>query len=447
MSRGGLGSKLALVVCLLLTALYAWRAGTGWYGGLAYVRGKHATEHGEFKKAIEELDKGVVGDRKATALWLRAQSNLGYWQELAQREKAGRDVPLDEGQKVDDYLVRAHQDYLHALSLSPASGWYWVELSELYHLFDGLQRMEQGNLLSFIGRGPWARVGHQGRVAIGMARLGIAREPTVFSFHDRLTTMLLNYGMEDLAAEAVRESAKVQPLFYLHDLARPQDLSPPVLDAFAEGARESLGNAPMMQLGLHYIALGRVEIHRGNYTQAIEDLEKALELPGHTLNRADTLYHLGLAHKGLEQYDRAWKYLEESQIHENTTAGALNAMSEIAVAQGRRDEGLEILRRLRRMYPGRIEYALEFAGLARRLGRRDEAIEALQQVTTLAQDDERGYRGLILLYAEQGDERAARRELESLEQRTGRSFPRLEQILTAAVAAASDPTARSLSEF
>ena len=128
--------RLVLIVAGLLAVLFAWRAVEGWIGGVGYVRGKYRVEHGSYKEAIPALERGAVGGRKATALWLRGLAHFSYWQELV----ADR-VPKEES---NVELVAAFQDFTEAMTLSPASGWYPTELAQLYHMWDGMQRLEQG---------------------------------------------------------------------------------------------------------------------------------------------------------------------------------------------------------------------------------------------------------------------------------------------------------------
>ena len=180
-----------------------------------------------------------------------------------------------------------------------------------------------GHLLSLIGQHKWAYVGHQGRVAVGLARRGVEREPNYFIFQDKLAIMLLNYELIDLGLDAVRQSAMVQPLYAVHDYGNPQFIPPPIVQAFAEGSRESLGQTPMMPKGKHLIALGRVEFLRGNYAQAEEDLLAALEYGGDSLNRCDTYHHLGLAVAQLGRHDEALDYFEQAKEHEQIRPWAI----------------------------------------------------------------------------------------------------------------------------
>ena len=207
------GARIGFLALTLVTALFGWRAIEGWWRGLAYIEGKRAVEEERYKEGIDALAHGAFGADKATALWFRAQGKLRHWQRLVAEQK-----PREE---TNAMLVETFQDYTEALSLSPSCGWYWVDIADVYHLWDGFQRLEQGNLLSLVGYGPWAYVGHQGRVALGLAEVGIEQEPTTFTFRDRLALMYLNYELEEPALDIIRESALIQPLYYVHDWGNP----------------------------------------------------------------------------------------------------------------------------------------------------------------------------------------------------------------------------------
>lgn len=414
---GERGRRVALVLLGLAVLGYGYRAFWGWYGGLAYIEGKHHVENGRYEEALPYLERGALGADKATALWLRAMAHVGVWQKGVTER-----IPHEEN---DPKLVRGHQDYMEAFSLSPSSGWYFVDLAELYHLWDGLLRLETGNLLSLLGSGPWGYVGRQGRIAVGLARMGIEREPTMYAFHDRLALMLLNYELEDLAADVVRESARVQPMYYLHDYGDPRYLKPQLFDAFCEGAREVLGKSPLIPPGKHLIALGQVEVRRENWVQAEEDLRAALELPGHDLQRADTYYHLGLALAGQDRTDEAWDAFERSKEHENFVESALWEQARLALDDDRGDEALAILRDLRRRAPRELRYALRFADVATDLGDTDAALESLRWARTVAppgpeRELEIAARA-VRAHLAAGDRRAAEREFRTLLQITGKT--------------------------
>lgn len=413
--------SVAALVLLAFSLYYGYRSVEGWIGGLAYVKGKRLVNTGKYTEAIPFLERGDIGADRATALWLRAMAYGGAWQEKVMQQK-----PAEE---VDPLLIQSNQDYLEALSLSPSCGWYWVEIGEMYHLWDGLQRMQTGNLLSFLGASPWAKVGRPGRVAIGMARRGIEEEPTTFDFRDRLSYMLLNYELEEEALEVVRAAARVQPLYDLHTYGDPQYLSPAVFNAFVEGSREALGKSPLIPKGQHLIALGRVEVRRGNDEQAEQDLRAALEEPGHELNRADTHYHLGLALMGQGRMAEALEYLRLSREHPNFEPQSWQMEAKIALAENRLEDALEIYRDLRRKDPRNLPLVTEFAKIARKLGRHDEVLEALRWAKTVDPADLRVAQRLILAYSEAGDRSSAERELTELKIRTGEDYPELERAL------------------
>ena len=165
--------KVISWIALAVVLLYAARAAYGWVGGWSYSHGSRLAGAGDYEAALPILDHAAVGQHRPAALWLRAEAREGAWRE---RFAAGERSP-----EMDDLLERSYRDYTEAISLSPASGWYWTNLGELYNDREQLERERREVPLDLIGHGPWGLVGRPGRVAIGLIRLGVEREPTIYS--------------------------------------------------------------------------------------------------------------------------------------------------------------------------------------------------------------------------------------------------------------------------
>ena len=402
---------VSLLVALALVGFYGVRAAVGWMAGPAYSQGKRLAAQGRYEEALPRLERGAAGTLRAATLWLRGQVRVGIWQ---YRMDLGED-PGDWSHLLND----AHREYTEALSMSPASGWYWASLGDLYAQQERLERLRGGMDLALLRGDARARLGRPGRLAIGMTRLALRREPTVFTFHDQLALILWDVGLRDEALAAVRRSAEVQPVFRLHAYETLGVVPAELLDAFAEGARAASGKTPFLRRTLYLLALGRIEVRRGNLEAAEADLRAALEAGAERLNRAEAHYYLGLVLWRQGHPDEALKSLERAKEHENFEAAALVAQAGICEEAGRIEEAMHLLRGARRLQPRNLGHVLEYARLARVHGFWRQAEEALHWGVTVAPGDSRAWRALVTLYLESGRYRDAATALATLVQLQG----------------------------
>jgi tetratricopeptide (TPR) repeat protein len=407
-----LNGKRALPALLasVLLALFGARAMIGWSAGPAWSRGSRLAAAEFYSEALPVLDRAAVGARRSAALWLRGEARMGLWE---QRLVAGEEAATLEG-----LLADAHRDYTEAIAMSPASGWYWASLGALYHEIERFERSRRSFDLSLLRRGPWAAVGRPGRIALGATRIAIEREPTLYTFHDQLALMFLEYGLNGAALEAVRRSARAQPIYEYHDYRSLDPTPRAVEDAFAQACRASLGRTPFLRRCDHLLALGRLELRRGRASDAERDLRAALEAPGHELNRAEGHYLLGLALLNQGRHEEAEQELLLAEAHPRFEAAAVAARARIADGQGRREEALDLLRRARRLRPRELAYVLEFARIAREAGEWKMAEEALRWGISVYPEDPRAWRSLLGTSIELGrwsEAEQALRELERLE--------------------------------
>jgi tetratricopeptide (TPR) repeat protein len=401
--------KVAMWCGVVLVLIYGLRAGYGWVGGISYSLGSRLAAAGEYEAALVHLQRADVGKVKVRALWLSAEVREGVWQSAFNTDS---ETPETDGQ-----LALAFRDYTAAIAESPAAGWYWSDLGEVYHDLETAARYDEQLPLGLSQHGPWALVGRPGRIAIGLSRYGLRREPTVYHLHDQLAMLLIKYGLQEAAAVAVANAAISQPLYQLHPFGTMSPTPRWVLDAFAESSRSVLNSTPLVLRTSHLTALARVEIARRNFVQAERDLLEALDAPSTRLNKAEASYYLGVVLVEQERFGEAASTLERSALHPNMQRASLVLLAQIAERTERLDEGLEYLRRLRRLYPRDISYSLRFAKIAVELENWVQAEEAYMWARMIHSKDLRPRRGLIELLILKGDYAEANRELRELARR------------------------------
>jgi tetratricopeptide (TPR) repeat protein len=393
-------------LALLVVGWYAVRAGAGWIGGIAYSRGQRLGAVGAYEEALPLVERGAVGFHRPASRWFAGQVRMGIWQSLRQ---AGE--PTAESEYL---LAQAYRDYTAAISMSPVSGWYWAALADLYQQRERSERFFAGVSLDLIGENRWSFVGRPGRVAIGLNRLAIEREPNVYALHDQLAFEFLYHALEQEALDAVRHSAAAQPIYYFHKYRNLVPTPPEVKAAFLEASREALGHTPLLRRVTHLIWLGRLEIEMGLFEAAEADLRAALDEPGQQTWSPALHFYLGQALAGLERYAEADQAFLVSQEHPSFEARSAAARGEIARAEGRLAEALDLFRHARRLSPRVVGYTLEYAKIARQLEDWERAEEALRWARTVAPRDWRPIVELVESRLARGDLVGAQHALDEL---------------------------------
>jgi tetratricopeptide (TPR) repeat protein len=408
MSRSTL---ITLLLVAVLISLYAVRAAGGWVGGLNYARGRQLATAGKWEEALPYLERSTVGANRSRALWLKGEARTYIWED---RFAAG--APDDE---LDLLNQRAHAEFSEAITLSPASGWYWADLGYIYHQRERAQAFRSGLQLNLLGADRESSVGRSGRIALGMTHMAIEREPMTYTFRDQLAFIYLEYQLRERALEAVRDSARVQPLFRFHSYEGLDPLPQDLTAAFAEASRGALNQTPFLRPVLHLISLGRLEFRRGELLQAEIDLRAALTEPGEQLNRAEANYYLGKVLLAQGRPGEALEALELSATHPNFLAASLVVQADIAEREGRLKEALDLLTRCRRLRPRNLGYLLLFARVARRLEEWEKA-EAALKWGMVAHPTELGpVKALVTTYIEMGDLGEAEQALADLRRMGG----------------------------
>jgi tetratricopeptide (TPR) repeat protein len=371
-SIGGHRKRSFLVVSLAVAvvALFGVRAASGWVAGLNFTKGKRLAEAGQWERAMPYLEGAAVGANRGWANWLLGQAKGYIWED---RFAAGASL-----EELEEIHLRAREVLTEGIAISPASGWYWGDLGYVYHQQEREERRRFGYPLGLLGADAEALVGRPGRIALGMTRIALRREPVLFPLHDQLALMYLDYGLWERSLQAVHRSAMVQPIYRFHYYHALDPVPPELLAAFAAGSRQALGQTPFLRRVLHYLALGRIELKRGELRRAEEDLRASLELPGESMNRAEAHYYLGLVLTRQGRLEEARRALEKAEKHPNFKAAAAAGQAVIAEREGRLEEALELLGRSRRLRPRHLGDLLEFARVARLLGKWDQAEAALK---------------------------------------------------------------------
>lgn len=405
-------SLFPILVAAAFVAFYGYQSLAGWVGGLAYSKGRRLAAYGRYEEALPYLQRAPTGLKASPAYWLAGQVRVGLWQYgLAE----GR--PPEELQQL---LTSAFTDYTRAISMSPASGWYWAALGDLYHQRERIRLRKRPVPLESLDGHLWGLVGRPGRVAIGLTRIAVDREPNVYLFRDQLALELWEYRLHDEALDAVRESALVLPVYHFHEYVNMTPATPPeILDAFAEASRAALDSTPFLRRNLHYIALARIAFRRGRPDEAELNLREALALPGEALNRAEAHYLLGRALAEQGRDEEALESFRISEEHPKFRAASLAWQATIEERRGRIEEALHLMRQARRLRPRDAGYGMQYARLARRLEQWDRAESALRRVAKNHPDDPRPLEMLADLQLERGETVRADKVIEELAELPG----------------------------
>lgn len=403
----------------VLSLVFAVRAAYGFMAGFSYSEGRRLARLGYYERALPLLDRAAVGELLPETRWLAGEVRLGLWQQR-----------IDDGaepEEVAQLFAEAYLDATAALASSPASGWNWMALGNLYHQAERLEVHRQGVPLSLVDQDRWAFVGRPGRIAIGMMRSGLIREPNWYPFHDQLAYVFYDYILLAETYDTVYRSALVLPVYELHAYPTLQPQDPQIVDTFARGALDSLGRVPWMWPVRHRIALGRLEVRRGNWVDAEAHLREALELGGIPLNVAEAQHYLGLSLIGQERFEEAHAALIEAEKEPAIEPLSVNAQARLAEQLERWDDALDLWARGRRLAPHRLDLSLRLAEAARRTEQHQRAIHVLREAARSHPGSPEPLVGLVNLYIEREDFGKARAAVADLERRSP-AHPALEAL-------------------
>ncbi len=409
------GSWLRGLAIAVLLAVYGHRALEGVRAGWALEAGHLLRNYGKHAEAAPLLESAAIGANTRRALLMAGEVRLNQWdKEVRKRGALGADP---QG------LVRAAESFLKCRCAAPAARDAWRELGEVYDAIEWIGRERRSEVPYSPPSSPWARIGRPGRVAIGMLRGTIEVAPHWLRTHDTLSITLWNYGLKELAREAVRASARALPIYHRHPYHRIPGLPEWFLLEFVAGSRAVLGQVPLVPPSEHLLDLGRLERRIGQSARAIEAFEAVLDQGGDALRLADAHFNLGLALADVGRNDEARLHFEAALGHSIFRPSALRGLARVDEAQGKHQEALDRLRRLRWELPGELWPCLDFAELARRLGDWPAALEALRWAKLKHEDEPEPYVALAETHLQLADYDSAIAVVNELESLLGADAP------------------------
>jgi tetratricopeptide (TPR) repeat protein len=389
----------------LVAAVFVARAAIGVPSARAYHQGARLAASGDVAAAIPLLGAGELGANRSEALWLSGEARLGVWDASPEQER--------HGSPGDRTLRAATASFLKGRSAAPASAWYGAALGQVYARRESLRRERRTVDLAEIVRGPWALLGDDGRVAVGLVRAAIEQQPTSFEFRDQLVLLLLGNGLRADALEAVGESARVLPDFGAHPGLSFESLPRDVVEQFWNVSRAvTPADAPLMLRERHLLSLGQLGRRLGRLDEAEQDLREALRAPGTDLFHAEDAFHLGLVLIDAGRPDEAEPMLAMAARQPVFAPGVAAVRARLAEAQGRPADALDRLREARLLEPKDLGVLLDFARVAGSIGEWDQAEEALRWADVTHPGDPAPERAMVVLYLAKGDGARARSALD-----------------------------------
>jgi len=399
------GSAYAVVAGALLAGVFVARAVTGVPSAWAYAQGRELERSGRYAEAGPVIDRGAVGANRTEALWRAGRSRLEDWDTLP--------TPDQQGPRGAAALGAGAARFLAARAESSASAWFTAALGDVYARRESAARANRTTDLALLDRGPWALVGDDGRIAIGLARAAIDREPNRAELRDQLVWVLQENGLHEEASRAMAESARVLPDFNAHPSFAFETLPRDLVETFWKTARGlDSGDAPLLPRERYVVSLGQLGHRLGHLQEAEHDLRTALNEPATKLALAEEAYHLGLVLVDQGRFDEAESMFARALEEPVFGPGVARMRAYIAERQERWPEALAELREARRLNPRDLWVLLEFARVARHAKEWDQAEEALRWAARLHRQDPAPSLALVELFLAKGEKVSARHALD-----------------------------------
>jgi tetratricopeptide (TPR) repeat protein len=418
---------------ILVAGVFLTRAAIGVPAAWAYRRGQSLELGARYAEAGEFLDRGAFGSNRVEALWRAGRSRLELWDSLPTADRAGRHG--------DEALRAAAERFLAGRAASPGSAWFTSALGEVYARRETMARSRRVFDLEALSSGPWAVLGDDGRIAIGLARTAIAREPNRFELRDQLVLFLEANGLREDALKAMADSARVLPDFMAHADFSYETLPRDLVEMFWTSERAvSPEDAPLLPRGRWLVSSGQLGRRLGHLDEAEQDLRAALQMPGTKVAHAEASFHLGLVLMDRGRFDEAETLLARAAREPVFGPGVAGTRAHIAVLRERWPEALEQLREARRLQPRELWILLEFSRVAQKMKSWDQAEESLRWAMLVHPEDPAPHRALVEMFLAKGEKDLARRELDEYVRSYGTTDDgvRLERLLAEAL----DPARR-----
>jgi tetratricopeptide (TPR) repeat protein len=426
-------SPYAVVAGILIAGVFVARAAIGVPAGLADAHGGAAEAAGRFAEASELWDRAAVGENLTGVLWRSGRSLMRSWRQLPTAERLAG--PGDE------VLRAAAVRYLKGRAASPGSAWFTAGLGDVYKLRERTARQLRVVDVETLSRGPWALVGDDGRIAIGLTRAAIDREPTNFENRDQLVFLLEENGLHVEALTEMAESARVLPDFVAHPDFVFEELPLDLVETFWRTSRAvPPEEVPLLSPGRKLVSAGILGRRLGHLAEAETDLRAALNGSGTIVLRAEASFYLGLVLADLGRFDDAETMLAQALRWPAFGPGVAEARARMAMKQERWPVALAQLREARRLQPRELWILLDFARVAQKTKSWDQAEEALRWAILVHPESPEPRRQMVGMFLDQGEKVNARRALDEYVAAFGKSedAAQMEQ----ALAGSLDPARR-----
>jgi tetratricopeptide (TPR) repeat protein len=417
-------SPYAVAAGTLIAGIFVVRAATGVPAGRAYAAGRASEAAGRFAESSALMDRAAVGENLTGALWSSGRSKLALWRQLRAAERAAG--------AGDELLRAAARRYLAGRAASPGSAWFTAALGDVYKLRERTARQFRVVDLKTLSGGPWGLIGDDGRIAIGLTRAAIDREPTNFENRDQLMFFLEENGLHREALIAMADSARTVPDFVAHPDFDYDELGTELVDTFWRTSRAvPPEDVPLLPPGRKLIASGILGRRLGHLAEAEQDLRAALVTPGTKLSRAEAAFHLGLTLVDLGRLDEAETMLARALDEPVFGPGVAGTRARIAGMRGHWPEALAQLREARRLQPRELWVLIEFARVAQQIDAWDQAEESLRWAILVHPEAPAARLALVSMFLAKGENDKARAALGDYVAAFGRTedAARMEQAL------------------
>jgi tetratricopeptide (TPR) repeat protein len=377
--------RLRVLVVGLLIAVETAYFGTQCAAAFARLMGKRAYFSGDSVRAWSLLDRAdslgadrldVLTDRAEVLLFGLDQQGLG----------AKPDLPFP-AEKIPD-VARGIVSTM--LATAPYRGYFWSLATDVFTDEALALRRSTPLDLSTLSDDPLGNLLPQEWLAVAALQEAARREPRNYLYDDLLSEQFAQWGLIAQAAPFVRRAVALYPVLEGHVyLARPH-LEPEIVDAAVAGFDDAVRIGSMVPDEAIEVGVGRFLLAQARASEGVPHFLKALAInPG----SHEAEYWYGVTSYLLEDYEIAAEYLSRATVAMPDEPYLWFRLGQARLKLGRHDEALEALRRARELDAHQVPY---FHALA----------EVLEKDGSL-KDAERQYQAAANLNAQEGSAWAA----------------------------------------